>query len=385
MQIILDKKLRRRFKPLQPTFSMTVVGGSVAQLHDADNNIFYPDREITELMIQPVLNIADPDKAISDGNKNDAFIQIRWTQVVNGVESPVDENFYEVVTSARNGLMKGALIVRKNVPYLTPTSLIFHAEFFDPRTGTTLKFDETILLRTTSVASLLLVTQLDKANQEICNPMNLTDINCVITPSFFLGKDKLTDFSKIGLWWKIVTSDSELSCNKANHIAILSSTAKGVLSVDKRCVEKLLLRLYSAYFPDANIPANPPANANINEVLMLRKFPANLAYKQKVGANGLISSSATQTVGQVLAHDGKGYVENLDETHSITWQTKRSSAGTSFKDVARGQTAILPVADGDNDTDVRAVVNQRPAYTADVTEKGERIVDENGNNILIVW
>ena len=378
MGILLEDKVRRIFQPLKTAFSMYVVGGSTVQLHDADNNIYYPDRSITELMIQPSLSIVDPDKVLANGNKNNDMIQIQWTQVVNGVESPVDENYFEVITAARDGLLKGAIIVKKNVPYLTPYVLKFYAEYYDTRTKTTLKFIDKILLRTSSVASLLLVTQIDKASSEICNPMDATDVLSIIKPTYHLGKDIVSDLTQIGWWWEQVVAGVEEDFNADNSLAFVSTAADGTLTVNKEYVGDLLLRLYSGYFPDGNIPALPPANANVNEVRYIRRFPKNLTFQHYIGGGGQLSAKATQTFGKVIGMDGNGRVVDLSKTHFITWQTKKSAAGTTYQDAAYGQDVVLPVDAANNETDVRIIINELEHRKALADSDGAILVDSDG-------
>lgn len=378
----LKTKSIKVYRPVQWSLNFEIKGGSTMQQHDADNNLFYPDREVTPSLIEPVFRVIDKDKKTTREATSE-LINITWKQVINGA-APADCNTpdYDIITDATEDMRKGAIVVNKNVPHLTNILLKFSAQYYDTIRKRTLKVEGDISLTTSSVASLLLYTKLDKPNCIICDPFVMeTEPQEVIKPIFQLGDEKLTDLSIIGGWWYEVVNGVEKAVNVEEDITFdRLDPATFSLTVSKTCVRDTLLRFKSALFPDKKIPATPPANCNQNDIRLVRKYPPGIDFEVFTSGSGFVSGEATKTIGQVTVTGPKGVIANPDKYWTFTWQTRSAAAGSEYKTVAKGSGPVeLPLTD---DIDINVKVEEKGPL-AIITSTNGAVIVSDGKAVVI--
>ena len=61
----LYSKSQKIYRPITWTVTFAVSGGTTDQQHDADNDLFYPDRTVTPTLIEPTFHIVDRDDTVS--------------------------------------------------------------------------------------------------------------------------------------------------------------------------------------------------------------------------------------------------------------------------------------------------------------------------------
>ena len=381
----LYSKSQKIFRPIDWTITFRVSGGTLDQQHDADNDLFYPDRTVTPTLIEPTFHIVDRD-AKSSRDATAELINISWKQIVNAAE-PVDCNTpdYDVSTEGTEDRKKGSIIVNKNVPYLTTITLKFSAQYFDQRRKRTLKVEKDIPLTTASVASLLLYTKLNRPTTYLIDPFSLEtpeQYTDVITPAFQLGDEQLTDTSVIGGWWFSLENGAEVAVNPAEDIrfdAIDPDTF--ALTVDKRCFDDTVLRFKSSLHPDKVIPPSAPANANIEDIRLIRKYPAGIDFQQVLSGDGFVSGEATKTVGRVVVTGPKGVVSSPDKYWTCDWLVKESAAGTTYTKVAQGFGPVdLPMKS--DSIDICAEIHEKGAFAALTTDDGKLLTADDGKVIM---
>lgn len=360
----LKTKSVKVYRPIQWSLNFAVKGGATMQQHDADNNLFYPDREVTPTLLEPVFRIIDRDRKTSREATSE-LINISWKQIVNGkAATECNTPDYDVITDATEDMRKGSIVVNKNVPYLTNILLKFSAQYYDSVRKRTLKVEGAIPLTTSSAASLLLYTKLDKPNCIICDPFVMeTQPSEVIKPIFQLGDEKVTDLGFIGGWWYEVYAGVEIPVNVAEDITFDKlDTATFALTVSKTCVRDTLLRFKSALFPDKKIPASPPANCNRNDIRLVRKYPPGIEFEVFTSGGGFVSGAATKTIGRVIVTGSRGIIPDPDRYWTFTWQTKSTSAGSVYKDVTKGAGPVeLPLLD---EIDINVKVEEKGPLAA---------------------
>ena len=383
----LYSKSQKIFRPIDWTITFRVSGGTLDQQHDADNDLFYPDRTVTPTLIEPTFHIVDRD-AKSSRDATAELINISWKQVVNAAE-PVDCNTpdYDVSTEDTEDRKKGSIIVNKNVPYLTTITLKFAAQYFDKRRKRTLKVEKDIPLTTASVASLLLYTKLNRPTTYLIDPFQLDtpeQYQDVITPSFQLGDEQLTDTSVVGGWWFVLDGGKEVAVNPAEDIRFDAIDPKTfALTVDKRCFNDSVIRFKSSLHPDKVIPSTAPVNANIEDIRLVRKYPDGIEFKQVLGGDGFVNGDATYTVGEVIASGPQGVVANPDKYWTCDWLIKDSAAGTTYNKVATGFGPVkLPMKT--DEIDICTEIYEKGAYALLVDEPNGRALTSDTGQVIIV-
>ena len=386
MAFKIYSKSQKIYRPIEWTVTFAVSGGTLEQQHDADNDLFYPDRTVTPTLIEPTFHIVDRDTK-SSRDATAELINISWKQVVNGA-APVDCNTpdYDVATEGSVDRKKGSIIVNKNVSYLTTITLKFSAQYFDTKRKRTLKVEKDIPLTTASVASLLLHTKLDRPNTFLINPFYLdtpAQYQEVVTPFFQLGDEQLKDTSVIGGWWYVVEGGKETPVTPVEDVRVDSVDPKTfALTVDKRCIDDTLFRFKSSLHPDKKIPVTAPANAYVDDIRFIRKYPDGIKFEKVIGGDGFVSGDAKSTTGKVVVTGPKGIIPNPDKYWTCDWYVKDSAAGTTFNKVKTGFGPVkLPMTT--DSIDIEIEIHEKGAYCLLVDDEGNTFVGENGEDIIV--
>lgn len=142
------KKIQRlnvAYDPLHVSFGLVVKSGSLLQVHSAETNEYVPDRSITPLVLSPKFYVNDVTGVTPSGDLLSSLVDVRWYE-----GSEVSGN---MIVSGSNGytIQGKELLIAKNVPYLTPLTIIFTANYFDVRTGKTVRVHDQKTLSTTSL------------------------------------------------------------------------------------------------------------------------------------------------------------------------------------------------------------------------------------------
>ena len=375
---ILNDKIEKVYKPIDWSIQLIPKGGSAQQQHDVDNDLYYPDREVTPLLIEPEFRIIDRDKKASRIANNE-LTGISWKYIYLGDELACNTPDFDVFTEKTSDVVKGAIMVNRNVAYLQPITLVFYAEYYDKNRKRTLTIRETIPLSTNPSASLALFTKLDVPPAVICNPFELEANPLeVIKPIYQIGDKTVTENVK-GWWYKVVNGE-EIAVNVDTDLCF-ESLVGDVLTVRKDFVRETLFRFKSAFFPDGNIPTTPPANCNVNDVWFIRRYP-NVEFEQKVSGQGFVSGAATSFLGELIATTADGVVSEPDKYWTAVWKMKSTAAGSSYSVIGRGfgphTFAFALYA-----ADLQIEISDKGPMAALIDNDGKILVDNNDKAICV--
>ncbi len=376
--VTIQKKVRRIWRPVEWSLNFNIQGGALEQQHDADNNLYYPDRNVTPTLIEPIFRIIDRDTKTSR-EATAELIDVTWKNSVNGGERQgCTAPDYEVHVDGTETIRKGSITVNRNVPYLTLVTLYFEAQWYDRVRKRTMKIGGSLLLNSRAAASLLLFTKLDKPNGVVLDPFELeTEPLLPIRPFFQLGDDKVDDLSIVGGWWYQVQGDSEVPVDVNSQIEFESyDPATYTLTVRKDFIQDAILRFKSALFPDKKIPPSPPANCNKNDIRLVRKYPDGVEFTTNLDNNSLISGNSTEVIGQATATvTGRGVIADPDKYWRCEWWIKPAAAGTDYTLTSVGFGPVrLPVAVG-TELDVEVRIKERGPQAA-LLEGGKTVMQD---------
>ena len=135
METIRKKRLYTDYEPLSIAVSLEVTTphSSVGQVYDPIENSFAPDREITPLVITPVVIANTLEDSWSQIFANPLLAEMKW--FVNGVDIATLPSWSEKYLINQEGLERGAITVSRNVAVEERIELHFEAIVPDERTG----------------------------------------------------------------------------------------------------------------------------------------------------------------------------------------------------------------------------------------------------------
>lgn len=194
------KRLGLIYDPLHISTALVCKGGSLTQVHNAEEDEYVPDREITPLELTPEVFINDPNGVLENGQVE--LSGIMWYAIPKDVADQLgnlsylsDEISRYLITGATEGFAvaeDGTLTVSRNVEYLDPIVLVFTASYLDIRSGNVIRLQASSTLTTTSVA-VAAVLSLDKPSSFLFNPMADTGLRTIKAALLLGGKAPDTD------------------------------------------------------------------------------------------------------------------------------------------------------------------------------------------------
>ena len=136
METIRRKRLLTDYEPLSMAVSLEVTTphSSVGQVYDPKDDSFLPDREITPLVIVPVVRANTIERSWTQTQANILLANMKW--FVNGVDISTLSSWNGKYSINQDGLEKGAITIEYNVEVEERIELHFEAVVPDERTGT---------------------------------------------------------------------------------------------------------------------------------------------------------------------------------------------------------------------------------------------------------
>ena len=149
METVRKKRLYTDYEPLSIAVSLEVTTphSSVGQVYDPVDNSFAPDREITPLVITPVVIANTLEDSWSQIFANPLLAEMKW--FVNGVDITTLPSWSEKYLINQGGLERGAITVSRNVAVEKHIELHFEAVVPDERTGVNIPIVSDVINLTT--------------------------------------------------------------------------------------------------------------------------------------------------------------------------------------------------------------------------------------------
>ena len=129
------KRLRTDYEPLTIAVSLDVVTphSATGQVYDPESNSYIPDREITPLVIVPIIRAMTKDGSWDERYANLIIADIKW--FANGVNIATLSSWSTKYSIQDNGIDSGAISIFKNIETEQRIELHFEATIPDQRTG----------------------------------------------------------------------------------------------------------------------------------------------------------------------------------------------------------------------------------------------------------
>ena len=135
METVRKKRIYTDYEPLSIAVSLEVSTphSSVGQVYDPIENSFAPDREITPLVITPIVRANTLEDSWSQIFANPLLAEMKW--FVNGAEISTLQDWNKKYSINQEGLERGAMTIEYNVAVEERIELHFEAVIPDERTG----------------------------------------------------------------------------------------------------------------------------------------------------------------------------------------------------------------------------------------------------------
>jgi hypothetical protein len=365
------KQLNINYTPLNEAFSLTVESGSLLQVHSADTDEYFPDRQITPLVIVPQFQIHDASGTIQSGDKTGDLSDVRWYE---NKELPAN-----MITSGANYVIGtgGKLTVKKNVAYLSPVILLFTANYYDIRTGNVIRLHESVTLSTTSLLEYPVTLDLDHPASWTFNPVTDSGL-CSITARLRLAGQPVAPEQEKYWWYKIESNNTVAITD--DDLFYESGQNTNVLTIDPRYVDGSVRLVVKAEYiaPGGTVPAAPTAKALSDEIVINRAY-SKFDYEYFIHGGSQVASEATEAKAE-------GYVTILGKVYpnpatkfTMKWELKSQVYGADWRTIGYGEQVIIPKSDYKNGANIALDVSEKEALKAVLSSGNEITVD---NKIL---
>lgn len=380
------KRFDFNWKPLQLRISFAV-DGSVPDKQDynADAQEYTPDYTLTPLIIQPHISVSDKDGILVAGSVNHKLTNIRWTEIINGTQKLIatDNTDYEITTS---GGYAGRIKVARNAEPKVPITLVFYAEYIDPRNGQVLVIHGSYLISCSSSSDTLRV-ELDAAAQSIYNPLFDTQQQ-TITATVWRGSD-VCDSEKYALVWEVQDEAGEWHPAGSDDVMDYDITVgNGNVTINRQLMgTEMHLRCRVKY--DAN--GSPDSIALDDscpqaEVAIIRRIPK---YDYDItGVPYNIPAGTLEIAPTVTIRTTNGVLTDPEAELLPIWYiaTNKASGSLSYAPVACGVNPIISTEKMDNNFGAVIgldVVDRGYIGAFTDTTDGSVICDADGSVLLI--
>lgn len=201
MSQILSDEAVILYEPIQTTFDVHVIGGSITQQQDMFTGQYDPDRSRFPIMLVPSLLVTDPNTG-RKGVEDIDLCLVNWYLVAaNGTETEITS------TDAINddyAIDGKSLVIHANIAAGQVQSVAVQVQYPNASLGNNMKFRRKFTLSTSAMASFDPMLSLDIPNLATVNPLHLGDaVTRTVTASFFAGKQDISTHAKVVYVWEI--------------------------------------------------------------------------------------------------------------------------------------------------------------------------------------
>jgi hypothetical protein len=360
------KQLNINYTPLNEAISLVVAAGSLLQVHSADTDEYFPDRQITPLVIIPHFEIHDEAGIIPSGDKSVDLVDIKWYE---NSETPANM----IIAGANYAISPtGTLTVKKNVAYLSPVILLFTANYYDIRTGNVLRAHQSITLSTTSLLEYPVTLHIDHPASWTFNPLTDSGLRNITAQLRLAGQTVAPEQEKY--WWYKLENNNPVAITDDN-LFYENGQNTNVLTIDPRYVDGSVRLIVKAEYiaPGETVPANPTANAQSKEIVINRSY-SQYDYDFFVHGGSQVAGSATEIKAEgYVTVQGKIYPDPTTK-FTMKWELKNQTYQAAWRTIGYGEQVFVPKSEYKNGANVALDVSEKEALKA---------ISENGNEITI--
>ena len=351
-------RLNVSYDPIHSAFSLIVESGSLLQVHSAETDTYIPDRTLTPVILTPYFNVVDVTGITPTGRAESKLVDIRWYV---GSESE-----YNMIIPGFDGFTINGykLSIERNISYQSPLTIIFTANYFDIRTGHTIRLHDQKTLSTTSLTEKPVTLELDKSESSwTFDPIHDTGMR-VVTASMRLAGNTVAANQSLFWWYKII-SGVETLVDPDVDLWYESGQDTSVLTIDPRYVNgSLHLRCKGEYVaPGQDAPEQPTATCQTADTTIVRRYSA-YDFEFFVNGSSQVSYLTENIKAEAIIRQGNDVLDSPTSFFLIEWLMKRTSWNAEWKTLGYGENIVIPKSDYINGADLAVDVHEKEPLKA---------------------
>lgn len=389
-------KTTRRFdfdyKPLLPSQSISTISSVPdKQTFNANTGDYTPDYTLTPLVIRANISVIDLDGVIPSGDINQSLTNICWYVIENGVKTLISDGDSNFIVGQEGQSTAGVIQVKRNIDPASPITLIFEAEYVDPRTGQLFRFALSKLIRC-STEAVRPYLEIDSPAQIIYNPIRHAPIQKVKASFTLDGQDIPAAYR--AFLWQVLRSDgtwSDVGNATDGYLDYeIEVSADGTeVTVDRSLMgEGLTLRCVALYDPDGS-PATQQVSPStpIKTVTFTRRIPELWGEIFDAPYNIPVTPFIFPHI-QIWDVIGFLTEEEMTEHLTVDWlmaTNKPSGATLTYQKIGSGLKPQLPTTLMSSSIGgvLKADFNPRDPWAAWADSDGTVLTDAGGKILLI--
>lgn len=341
------KKFEINYRPLQMSGGIEVVGSVPdTQVYQADKKEYTPDYSLTPLTLFPRCNATDPDAIVVLGCVNSKLVNMKWYERIGATRTLITSS-NTGYTITESGSSKGQILMKKNSTTINPITLEFYAEYVDTRTGQTLVYQFSRLVRAVDGSDALPVLMIDSPSTLDWNPCR-EQAQQTITAKLIVGNIDVTATSKCRFFfYRVIPGTGALELitdgNGDNDFEIVS-ISKNVLVIDRNYIGPDQTYIVKASYAQTGTPsATPDAGIPSVSTYIRRRLP-NIECDWEGVPQGV--ADGTKIIKpKPLIWDTMGMIPNPSNYFNCKWSTKLPGAATETL-AATGFAPAIPFVHG---------------------------------------
>lgn len=329
------------YSPLVLSPGITVEGGVPdVQMYDIAAGTYEPDYTNTNLILKAGLEIADPDGVIPEGSA--AMTNMKWTLLENNKQT--------LITASTAGFTVGSdgkLTVKRNCQGQNPMTLLFEAEYLDPRNGEIHRILETHVVDCQGVSQRP-VLSLDTSGMIAYDPLRDPKTIRKVKASLTIGGTEVPAANRQFIWQK---RDCDIDNQWANidgtdildYDVEVSADGKELSIKPWLIGYRIDVRCYAKYSPYGNPSTMPIDTKTPMGQFTVKRITGRLNASVK-GAKRL-KPGTTSITPELVVSDSKGVIPNSSEVLDVEWRTSTCVAAGTLNPgsvVAHGVKPTIP-------------------------------------------
>lgn len=376
--VVQPQPVRTSYTPLKASFGIVIDGGgSKTQFYYTNANTYIPNRAVTPMKLRSFLNIVDPDKIISNGDKS-SQLTVTWYE--NSESNQITSENSNYILNA-----DGTLLVKKNVIPTAPVQILCRATFIDTRNNKTLVYNDTFTLNSIQKSDDQLSLSINQPSKITYNP--LKDSQYIdITAALKMGSETVAD-ANVAYWWYKVENGEETLINSSDlNIEYVSGQGSKTLRIDADNTYLSIIRCRAAYYTGTK-PSAPTDDTLMAETAIVYKIPPIKAFVYTPNGNIIRKGMTGMTFYvKILTNKEELTEEQINRFFFVKWFKKSSAAGATAVEIGHGS-SVSVTADslrltGGLQMSVYPEVYEIGPYTVLTTKSGDPI--RTGTNEVII-
>lgn len=375
---VQPQPIRTSYTPLKASFGIVIDGGgSKTQFYYTNANTYIPNRAVTPMKLRSFLNIVDPDKIISNGDKS-SQLTVTWYE--NSESNQITSENSNYILNA-----DGTLLVKKNVIPTAPVQILCRATFIDTRNNNTLVYNDTFTLNSIQKSDDQLSLSINQPSKITYNPLKDSQyIN--ITATLKMGSETVADGNVAYWWYKVVNGEETLIDSSDLNIEYVAGQGTKTLRIDADNTYLSVIRCRAAYYTGTK-PSAPADDTLMAETAIVYKIPPIRAFVYSPNGSIIRKGMANMTFFvKILTNKEELTEEQINKFFFVKWFKKSSAAGATAVEIGHGS-SISVTADslrlsGGLQMSVYPEVYEIGPYTVLTTKSGDPI--RTGANEVII-